>query len=99
MVEVDVTFRCGHTEQFSSPSIADPCGLWLMQPRCSDGIVRVNELIQDCTFCRIKARAYADIKRLNWLDQDHIRLEDVRGHIANEGGDVRTAIDALSLKK
>ena len=35
-----------------------------------------------------------DAKRLDWLEEfDSERLEDVRGHINNEGGTVREAID------
>lgn len=36
-----------------------------------------------------------DEHRLAWLEADTSRLEDVRGHINNEGGTIRAAIDAL----
>ena len=34
-----------------------------------------------------------DKERLDWLDADSSRLEDVRGRVNNEGGTVRAAID------
>jgi len=37
-----------------------------------------------------------DTERLDWLDEDNGRLEDVRGRMNNEGEDLRTAIDALA---
>ena len=36
-----------------------------------------------------------DGERLAWLEANHMRLEDVRGHVNNEGGTVRQAIDWL----
>jgi hypothetical protein len=36
-----------------------------------------------------------DTERLDWLDADSDRLEDVRGYMNNEDCGVRAAIDAL----
>lgn len=36
-----------------------------------------------------------DTERLDWLDADNTRLEDVRGRMNNENETVREAIDAL----
>lgn len=36
-----------------------------------------------------------DEERLDWLEEDPDRLEDVRGYVNNEGGTVRDAIDAV----
>lgn len=36
-----------------------------------------------------------DAERLDWLEVSTMRLEDVRGHVNNEGGTVRQAIDWL----
>lgn len=37
-----------------------------------------------------------DTERLNWLDEDVTRLEDVRGRMNNENEDIRDAIDRLA---
>lgn len=36
-----------------------------------------------------------DTERLDWLDADNDRLEDVRNYMNNEGVSVREAIDSL----
>lgn len=37
-----------------------------------------------------------DTERLNWLAADSDRLEDVRGWLNNNDGELREAIDALA---
>lgn len=37
-----------------------------------------------------------DEQRLNWLNEDTERLEDVRGYMVNEEVDIREAIDRLA---
>lgn len=37
-----------------------------------------------------------DTERLDWLDADNTRLEDVRGRMDNENETIREAIDALA---
>lgn len=37
-----------------------------------------------------------DSERLDWLEGDSMRLEDVRGWMDNEEHDVRKAIDTLA---
>lgn len=37
-----------------------------------------------------------DTERLDWLEVDSSRLEDVRGRVENENVDIRVAIDWLA---
>lgn len=38
----------------------------------------------------------SDTERIDWLEQDSSRLEDVRGRVENENVDIREAIDWLA---
>lgn len=38
----------------------------------------------------------SDSDRLDWLEADESRLEDVRGRVNNEGASIREAIDWLA---
>lgn len=52
IVKVIVTFRCGHSIETETPSVADPAGIWADQPKCPDGTIRILEMIEDCYSCR-----------------------------------------------
>jgi hypothetical protein len=45
---------------------------------------------------RMVTSAVGDRQRIDWLEADAERLEDVRGYVNNEGGTIRDAIDELS---
>lgn len=43
----------------------------------------------------VKLTYVTDAERLDWLDADNERLEDVRGRMNDEDENIREAIDAL----
>lgn len=38
-----------------------------------------------------------DTERIDWLEADPVRVEDVHGYMSNEGATVRGAIDRLAV--
>ena len=51
---------------------------------------------QEHVVCGDQTADQTDSERLDWLEEDRSRLEDVRGRCNNEGTTVREAIDHLS---
>jgi hypothetical protein len=56
----------------------------------------MSELVQNTSQRTILMK---DNERMDWLEADHNRLEDIRWYVINENATVREAIDYLTSKQ